>query len=83
MELDNLYSKSTAWKADRDHPNACPVLLFDEQWIYELLQDHREFKEGHLRLAPPVIDAQPAKWLDYMREIGSVFGEALKERSNG
>ena len=47
------------------------------------LAEHGDFERGVMKVAPPVLDAQPARWLAAMRIIGGAKADTEREILRG
>jgi hypothetical protein len=64
---------------DTSHSDACPVLIFEDPKISQLLAQYMDYSShGCLLRAPAVIEAQPNWWYEAMQEIGAEWGRRMR-----
>ena len=90
--LDRMYKaaedRGTPMPADPKHPDACPVLGYEDPFVAGMMSLYAAYSEhGLLLRAPAVIEEQPARYWEAMRIIGSVAGDrqrlATENNRNG
>jgi len=68
---------------DAKHPDACPVLRYEDPTVARLLSQYADYSEhGTLLRHPGVIEEQPNWWYESMQEIGAEWGRRRKEKMN-